>query len=168
MLTDRIFLGAFHASPIGQYLLAPTDKLEILAVNDAFLRSVARRREDVLGRPLFDVFPNDPDDPHDTGVQDLARSIRTAIASGASQTMPAQRYPIEMHRDGRSWFEDMYWSATNSPVYGPDGTLLCVSHTTIDITAQVRAEQALKLSEEQAKYIGVPVDGPYKPNHYRY
>jgi adenosylhomocysteinase len=25
-----------------------------------------------------------------------------------------------------------------------------------------------KLSEEQAKYIGVPVDGPYKPEHYRY
>jgi len=25
-----------------------------------------------------------------------------------------------------------------------------------------------RLSEEQAKYIGVPVDGPYKPDHYRY
>jgi adenosylhomocysteinase len=25
-----------------------------------------------------------------------------------------------------------------------------------------------KLSEEQAVYIGVPVDGPYKPDHYRY
>ncbi|HEX8340915.1 MAG TPA: adenosylhomocysteinase [Tepidisphaeraceae bacterium] len=25
-----------------------------------------------------------------------------------------------------------------------------------------------KLTEEQAGYIGVPVDGPYKPNHYRY
>ena len=25
-----------------------------------------------------------------------------------------------------------------------------------------------KLTDEQAKYIGVPVDGPYKPNHYRY
>ena len=24
------------------------------------------------------------------------------------------------------------------------------------------------LSEEQAKYIGVDVDGPYKPEHYRY
>ena len=24
------------------------------------------------------------------------------------------------------------------------------------------------LSEEQADYIGVPVQGPYKPNHYRY
>jgi adenosylhomocysteinase len=25
-----------------------------------------------------------------------------------------------------------------------------------------------KLSEEQAEYIGVPVDGPFKPDHYRY
>jgi adenosylhomocysteinase len=25
-----------------------------------------------------------------------------------------------------------------------------------------------KLSPEQAEYIGVPVEGPYKPNHYRY
>jgi len=24
------------------------------------------------------------------------------------------------------------------------------------------------LSEEQAKYIGVQVDGPYKPEYYRY
>jgi adenosylhomocysteinase len=25
-----------------------------------------------------------------------------------------------------------------------------------------------KLSQEQADYIGVPVDGPYKPDYYRY
>ena len=25
-----------------------------------------------------------------------------------------------------------------------------------------------KLSDEQAAYIGVPVEGPYKANHYRY
>ena len=25
-----------------------------------------------------------------------------------------------------------------------------------------------KLSQEQADYISVPVDGPYKPDHYRY
>ena len=25
-----------------------------------------------------------------------------------------------------------------------------------------------KLSQEQADYIGVPVDGPFKPDHYRY
>jgi adenosylhomocysteinase len=25
-----------------------------------------------------------------------------------------------------------------------------------------------KLTQEQADYIGVPLDGPYKPEHYRY
>jgi adenosylhomocysteinase len=25
-----------------------------------------------------------------------------------------------------------------------------------------------RLTEEQAEYIGVPADGPYKPEHYRY
>jgi adenosylhomocysteinase len=25
-----------------------------------------------------------------------------------------------------------------------------------------------KLTQEQADYIGVPVDGPYKSDHYRY
>ena len=147
---NNLFHASFHASPIGQYLLAPTDKLEIIAVNDAFLRSVSRQRDDVLGRPLFEVFPNDPNDPHDTGVQDLARSIQVAIDTGVSQKMPTQRYPIEMHQDGRSWFENMYWSATNTPVYNADGTLLCISHTTIDITAQVLAEQALHLSRQEA------------------
>ena len=150
MLNDPIFAAAFDHSPIGQYLLAPTARLDILAVNDAFLRSVSRRREDVLGRPLFEVFPNNPDDPNDIGVQSLARSIATAIATRSSQSMAAQHYPIQMHKDGRSWFQDMYWSATNTPVYDAGGTLLCISHTTIDITAQVLAEQALEASREEA------------------
>jgi signal transduction histidine kinase/ActR/RegA family two-component response regulator len=150
MISDPIFSSAFHSSPIGQYLLAPTDRLEILAVNDAFLRSVSRRREEVLGMPLFEAFAGDPTDPGDTGIHALASSIRTAVETGQSQRMPVQRYPIKMQKDGRTWFEDMYWSATNTPVLDADGALACISHTTIDITAQVRAEQALRLSREEA------------------
>jgi PAS domain-containing protein len=150
MILDPFFNAAFHASPIGQYLLAQTEKLEILAVNDAFLQSVSRTREAVLGMPLFDVFGSDPDNPNDTGVRDLGFSIHTAIATGQSQTMPIQYYPIRMQLDGRSWFQDMYWSATNTPIRDAQGTLVCISHTTIDITAQVLAEQALRRSREEA------------------
>jgi adenosylhomocysteinase len=28
--------------------------------------------------------------------------------------------------------------------------------------------QLTTLTEEQAKYLGLPVEGPYKPEHYRY
>ena len=33
---------------------------------------------------------------------------------------------------------------------------------------QALGAKLTKLSDEQAAYIGVPVDGPYKPDHYRY
>lgn len=147
MLPDKIFHSSFDRSPIGQYLLAPTENLEILAVNEAFLSSVSRTRAEVEGRPLFSVFPNDPNDYGDTGAQDLARSIAMAIETGQSQKMVAQRYPIEMHADGRSWFEDMYWSATNTPIYDEEGSLICISHTTIDVTDQVQSALSLRESE---------------------
>jgi adenosylhomocysteinase len=28
--------------------------------------------------------------------------------------------------------------------------------------------QLTQLTKDQADYIGVPMDGPYKPDHYRY
>ncbi|WP_372924917.1 adenosylhomocysteinase, partial [Mycolicibacterium hippocampi] len=31
-----------------------------------------------------------------------------------------------------------------------------------------RRSSDLRLTKEQAEYIGVDVDGPYKPEHYRY
>jgi len=163
MLPDKIFHSAFDASPIGQCLLAPTAGLDILAVNQAFLDAVSRTRAEVQGRPLFDAFPTDPDDAADTGMQDLGASIAAAIATRQSQTMEAQRYPIQMHADGRSWFEDRYWSATNTPVYADDGALLCISHTTIDITARVRSGVLLHESERRlSAYVSATSDVLYR------
>ncbi|WBR99897.1 ATP-binding protein [Pseudoduganella sp. SL102] len=147
---DVLFTAAFHRSPIGQYLLAPTDKLEIIAVNDAFLGYVGRRREDLLGLPLFEAFAEDPGDAGDTGVGPLGRSIARAIETRSPQTMSAQRYPIGMTRDGKTWFEDRYWSATNTPIFDEAGQLICISHTTIDVTAEVLAQRALRSAREEA------------------
>ncbi|MFC3460056.1 PAS domain-containing hybrid sensor histidine kinase/response regulator [Massilia haematophila] len=163
MLPDKIFYSSFEHSPIGQCLLAPTRDLEILAVNDAFLSSVSRTRAEVEGRPLFAVFPNDPNDYADTGAQDLARSIAMAVETGKSQKMVAQRYPIEMHAEGKSWFEDMYWSATNTPIYNEEGSLVCISHTTIDVTDQVRSAMLLRDSESRlSAYVSATSDVLYR------
>lgn len=163
MLPDKIYHSSFERSPIGQCLLAPTESLEILAVNAAFLSSVSRTRAEVQGRPLFAVFPNDPTDRADTGAQDLARSIAMAVATGKSQKMVAQRYPIEMHTDGQSWFEDMCWSATNTPIYDEVGNLICISHTTIDVTEQVRSAALLRESESRlSAYVSATSDVLYR------
>ncbi len=152
MSFEKLFSESFRASPIGQYLLAPTERFEILEVNDAFLEAVRRTRANVQGKPLFEAFPDDPDSPH-SAVAALAQSIAAAILTGKTQTMPAQLYPIEMHRNGERWFENMVWSATNTPIYDADGKLLCVSHTTIDITERIKSEQRLYESEKRFRLM---------------
>jgi PAS domain S-box-containing protein len=152
MCSENLISESFRVSPIGQYLLAPTEGLEILEVNDAFLASVRRSRADVQGKRLFDVFPNDPADPC-SAVDELAQSIAVAVRTGKSQVMPALRYPIEMHRDGKSWFENMVWSVTSTPIRDPGGNLLCISHTAIDVTEKVESEQRLYESERRFRLM---------------
>src|SRR3569832_1395324 len=75
------FLLLFEAVP-GLYLvLAPDRELTILGASDAYLRATMTARDAIVGKPLFEVFPDNPNDPEATGVRNLADSIARAIAS---------------------------------------------------------------------------------------
>jgi signal transduction histidine kinase/ActR/RegA family two-component response regulator len=151
MLDPSLFQSAFEHLPIGAYLLTPTADAVVLAVNDAFLRSTERTREQMVGCSLFEVFPADPDDPTDTGESALRASILRAVATGQPQTMPVQRYPIcKLLPSGEAIYEERFWNAVNTPIAGPDGTVACILHVTQEVTAQVRAESALRQSERDA------------------
>jgi len=151
LLSSSLFEAAFNSSPIGNYLLSPTPEATILAVNDAFLKASGRRRDDLVGVSLFAAFPANPDDPQDTGEAALRASLARALASGQPDTLPAQRYPIRVMLDnGETVFEERFWSAVSTPILGAGGEVLCISHTTNDVTAQVRAAAAMR--ESEARY----------------
>ena len=65
------FQTLFEAAP-GLYLVLLPDapQYTIVAVSDAYARATMTRREDILGRGLFEVFPDNPADPTATGVTD--------------------------------------------------------------------------------------------------
>ncbi|MBW8901130.1 MAG: PAS domain-containing protein [Massilia sp.] len=151
MLSSDLFEAVFNHSPIGHYLLSPTPEATVLAVNDAFLKASGRRREELVGVSLFVAFPRNPDDPADTGETDLRRSLARVVATGQPDRLPAQRYPIPVILpNGEAGFEERVWSAVSTPIFGADGRTVCISHTTIDVTEQVRSEAALR--ESEARY----------------
>jgi signal transduction histidine kinase len=67
------FKTLFESAP-GLYL-ALTPDLRIVAASDAYLRATKVKRQDILGRNLFDAFPDNPDDPNASG----ARGINTPV-----------------------------------------------------------------------------------------
>ena len=154
MLSSTLFESAFNSSPFGHYLLSPTPDALILAVNEAFLKAASRRREDLVGVSLFLAFPSDPNDPTDTGEANLRASLAKVRGTGLPDTLAAVRYPIPvLLPNGETVFEERFWTATSTPIFGADGALACISHTNSDVTAQVRTEAAVRESEKRFRAL---------------
>lgn len=135
------FKALFESSP-GCYLVLAPD-LTIVAANDAYLRATMTQRETILGRRLFDVFPDNPDDPGATGVRNLSASLEPVLRDGVSDTMAVQKYDIRRPESEGDGFEERYWRPVNSPVFGPDGEITYIIHRVEDVTEFVRLKQAV-------------------------
>jgi PAS domain S-box-containing protein len=140
MSTELNFRTLFESAPGLFLVLAPGPDLTILAVSDSYLRATMTRRADIVGRRLFDVFPDNPDDPTATGARNLAASIARAIETRAPDAMAVQKYDIRRPAEEGGGFEERWWSPVNTPVLS-DGKVEYVIHRVEDVTPLVRAEQ---------------------------
>jgi len=134
------YRALFESAP-GAYLVL-TPSFDIVAVSDAYLRATMVRREEILGRHLFDVFPNNPDDPKATGVVNLRASLERVLQHQAPDTMAVQKYDIRRPNSDGGGFEERYWSPVNTPVFGANGEVTYIIHRVEDVTEFVRLKQA--------------------------
>lgn len=126
----------FESAP-GLYLvLSPS--LVIVAVSDAYLRATMTKRDQIVGRGLFEVFPDNPDDPATSGTRNLKASLDRVIRDRVPDAMPVQKYDIRRPEGEGGGFEERFWSPVNSPVLGPNGELLHIIHRVEDVTDFVR------------------------------
>lgn len=142
------FRALFEAAP-GRYLVLDPD-LVIVAASDAYLEATMTRREDIVGRALFEVFPDDPDDPGADGEGNLRASLHRVRSRLVSDTMAVQRYDIRRPATEGSGFEERFWSPRNSPVLGPDGRLAAIIHRVEDVTEFVRLQRDRSERQEVA------------------
>jgi signal transduction histidine kinase len=133
------FRALFESAP-GCYLVL-TPQLTIAAVSDAYLRATMTRRQSILGRHIFDVFPDNPDDPGATGVGNLRASLERVLRARRADAMAVQKYDIRRPAKAGGGFEERYWSPVNTPVLGPRGRLKYIIHRVEDVTEFVRMKQ---------------------------
>ena len=128
---SRAVLEALFESLPGLFLIF-TSNLNIIAVSDAFLEATMTKRGEVMGRNIFDVFP---DQPGSTAISDWRASLERVRQTAASDTMPIARYEIR-RPDGV--LEERHWSSMNSPVLGAAGQIEYFIHRVVEVTEFVR------------------------------
>jgi len=136
------FQAIFESACAAIVVVLPDDPLyTIVAATGAYLRAAGTTRDNIVGRGIFEVFPDDPTNPSANGVQNLLASFRRAAAMGVPDRMPIQRYDVERPAAEGRRFQERYWNPLNTPVLGEDGRLLYLLHSVEDITDEVRAEK---------------------------
>lgn len=123
------------------YLLLSPD-LTIIGVTPAYALATLTKRSELVGRHLFDVFPDNPDDPAADGVNNLGASLRRVIATKLPDEMPVQKYDVRRPADEGGNFEVRFWKCVNIPVLTDDGEINFIIHKADDVTNAVRREHA--------------------------
>jgi signal transduction histidine kinase len=134
------FRALFEAAP-GSYLVL-TPAFDIAAVSDAYTRATMTKREAIIGRNLFEVFPDNPDEPAAEGARNLRASLERVCRDRVADAMPIQKYDIRRPEAEGGGFEERYWSPMNSPVLDASGELAYIIHRVEDVTEFVRLKQA--------------------------
>src|SRR3982074_1498654 len=133
------FKALFESGP-GLYLILDPD-LTIVAVSDAYLNATMTKRLEILGRNVFDVFPDNPEDPETTGVATLRASMERVKRDLVADTVAVQKYDIRRPESEGGGFEVRYWSPVNSPILRPSGKLEYIFNRVEDVTEFVKRKE---------------------------
>jgi len=151
------FQALFEAAP-GLYLVLLPD-LTIVAVSDAYLRATMTQRESILGRGLFEVFPDNPGDPEATGTANLSASLQRVLAHRKPDVMRDQRYDIRRPAAEGGGFETRYWRPVNTPVLNAAGEVSYIIHQVEDVTALLSGNAGRILAEnERDRFFSISLD----------
>jgi PAS domain S-box-containing protein len=133
------FRALFESAPGCYLVLAP--ELTIVAVSDAYLHATMTRRDLIVDRGLFDVFPENPNDVGADGATNVRASLARALAEKRPDRMAIQKYDIRRPDSDGGGFEVRYWSTLHSPVLGDDGEVSYIIQCVEEVTEEVRLKE---------------------------
>lgn len=133
------FQRLFEAAP-GLYLVL-TPELRIAGASDAYLGATMQQREAVMWRGIFEVFPDNPDDPSADGVYNLRASLDRVRQTLVPDVMGVQKYDIRKPDSDGGGFEERFWNPVNTPVLNERGELDHIIHCVVDVTAFVQLKK---------------------------
>ncbi len=107
----------------------------ILAQNDAHARATMTKREETLGRSLYEVFPDNPNDRNADGLSLLRQSLVNVLKTRRPDILPNLKFDIERPSAEGGGFEVRYWRVVNAPILDADGFVRLIINRVEDLTS---------------------------------
>lgn len=155
---DLDYKKLFDEAPGIYLILAPDEKFTILGTNKARDIATMRNRNDVIGKGVFEAFPDNPDDPNATGEANLTASLQRVVQNKRPDRMPIQKYDIRRPSEQGGDFEERYWSPLNIPVLNSSGAIEYIIHQVDDVTELIHSQKETSSQLEFNKELEKEID----------
>jgi PAS domain S-box-containing protein len=137
--TTRVldYKAVFEAS-LSPYLVLSLDFM-ILAANEAYAKANRLKRNELMGRSIFDIYSTQSANVNLAVGHQLRISLERVLRDRTSDVMPIQKYNIP--RCDSEGLEERFWIAVNKPVIDAAGNLHAIMHHVEDVTEFVHGRR---------------------------
>ncbi|MGI9055454.1 MAG: PAS domain-containing protein, partial [Pyrinomonadaceae bacterium] len=153
-MPDTAFKTDFHRlfeTVPGLYIVLNPD-LTVVAVTDEFLRATFLKREDAIGRFVFDIFPDNTEDGGSNNLAVVRASFEKVFATGKPDALPLIKYDVQRPLESGGGFAEKFWRLVTFPGFDENGKVSHIIHRIEDITTRKMTEDILRESETRLKF----------------
>src|SRR6056297_882977 len=153
------YLSIFKAIPLPAILIrANAPDFTVKNANDAYTELSGKPREELVGKNLFELFPDNPNDSASDSVKRMTTQLRAVIETGQESSKNVERYDIEVGDTGN--FEERYYNYTLTPFSGENGETEYILQVVEEVTDKVLLdrEHNLLFNESEASFVLVGRD----------
>ncbi|MGI9007698.1 MAG: PAS domain-containing protein [Streptosporangiaceae bacterium] len=129
------YLSVFHHLPVPVLLMTPEQV--IADANQAFCDLSGRTCGELVGRSVFEAFPDNPEEPGATGAANLGASLSRVAQTCQRDVMAPQRHDVEVQGNPGE-YRERYWCPVNAPVLGTGGEVTMFVHVVEEIPDLIR------------------------------
>lgn len=131
-ISKKDLLQILRSAPDLYLILSPT--FEIIDASDTYIKATLTNRKAMIGKNLFDVFPDNPVDLNANGTRNLRQSLENVLKNKTPDAMAVQKYDIRKDSEDMNSFEIRYWSPINTPVFDDNQRIKYIIHRVEDVT----------------------------------
>jgi PAS domain S-box-containing protein len=132
-------INSFLREPEPRAVLLPDNpRFTIVGANRYYLKATNTISEDIMGKGIFEAFPENPEDIASEGYLTLRHALEDVIRTGQEQKMHPIRYDIKMQETSR--FKVSYWLTVCTPSYDENKKLQYIFIRVKDVTESVLSD----------------------------
>ena len=125
-------LKLFDSAPAP--LMVLDRELKYVAANQAYLDATALRHEEIIGRNVFEVLPQDTHLANPDGPRMLRESLERVLTRRTPDIIPMMAQPIARPTQAGPVLEERYWTYSHKPLLDASGNVTFILQQAVDVT----------------------------------